>query len=237
MKIVYITQQQLSEILLHETNNVLCEGYRAPFKGKLKKIIKRLLLKGIGVTSLIFALAQTYNIGYDEATQIVEEVQNEIKTPIQHKTDNTWVLIADNVLATVYNAEPKQCNSDITHTASMFRLNLKNVLSHRIIAMERTMMSKYGLNYGDVVKIEGTGKYDGVWQIQDTMNKRFAGQNKIDILIPKSAGLGKWENVKVYKLTNPEDKDKFKSKMAPQLSKADATAQIKQIKNGNFKLS
>jgi hypothetical protein len=64
--------------------------------------------------------------------------------------------------------------------------------------MERTMMKEYGLKYGDIVKIEGTEKWDGLWQIQDTMNKRFAGQHKIDILVPNNIRLGKWSNVKVY---------------------------------------
>ena len=35
-----------------------------------------------------------------------------------------------------------------------------------------------GLKFGDIVKIEGTGKWDGVWQIQDLMSSRFAGRKK-----------------------------------------------------------
>ena len=69
------------------------------------------------------------------------------------------------------------------------------------------MMKEFGLKYGDVVKIEGTDKWDGVWQIQDTMNKRFAGQHKIDILVPNNIKLGKWSNVKVYKPATPETEE------------------------------
>ena len=69
------------------------------------------------------------------------------------------------------------------------------------------------------------------------MNKRFAGQNKIDILLPKSAGLGKWDNIKVYKLTNPEETSEIKSAFAPQLSKTAAKAQAEKIKNGNFEIA
>ena len=58
--------------------------------------------------------------------------------------------------------------------------------------MERTMMNKYGLKYGSIVRIEGTGVYDGEYQIQDTMNKRFAGQEKIDILPYHDMGKFKW---------------------------------------------
>ena len=111
-----------------------------------------------------------------------------------------WQLSATDVEATVYNAVPKQCNKDYKHTASMFRLDLSDVESHKIIAMERTFMRKLGLVYGDVVKISGTGKYDGIYQIQDTMNKRFAGQQKIDILVNKNVTRGKWNNVEIYTL-------------------------------------
>lgn len=109
-----------------------------------------------------------------------------------------WTLVSDDTVATVYNAVPAQCNSDVRHTASMYVLNLDDVLSDRIIAMERTMMAEYGIKYGDLVLIEGTGRWDGVWQVQDTMNKRFAGQHKIDILVPENIRHGKWDNVKIY---------------------------------------
>jgi hypothetical protein len=61
-------------------------------------------------------------------------------------------------------------------------------------------MNKLGLKRGDVVKIEGTGEWDGVKQIQDVMNKRFKGQHRIDILVPDNISHGKWNNVKIYKL-------------------------------------
>lgn len=109
-----------------------------------------------------------------------------------------WHLCASDVEATVYNAVAQQCNKDYRHTASMFKLDLANVEAHKIIAMERTFMKKLGLVYGDVVKLSGVGKYDGVYQIQDTMNKRFTGQHKIDILVDKTVKRGKWNDVKIY---------------------------------------
>lgn len=113
--------------------------------------------------------------------------------------ETVWDLLADDVTATVYNAVPEQCNADFMHTASMFEIDTADVLSHRIIAMERTMMAEYGVRYGDVVRIEGTDVWDGEWQVQDTMNRRFAGMHKIDILVPKNIRHGKWHNVKVFK--------------------------------------
>ena len=83
------------------------------------------------------------------------------------------------------------------------------------------MMSEYGLHYGDIVKIEGTDGLDGVYQIQDTMNKRFAGQHKIDILVNRSKiKTGQWYNVKLYKLVNPELAKDLKKEMKPALNQS-----------------
>lgn len=110
------------------------------------------------------------------------------------------VLISDTTLATVYNAVPEQCNEDCLHTASMFALDPSKISEYRIIAMERTMMEKNGIEYGDKVYVEGTGEYDGVWTVEDTMNRRFAGKHRIDFLVPNHIKSGMWENVKVYKI-------------------------------------
>lgn len=230
-KKIFITEAQLAQFLLTDISLNEMNGNKNNVMSKIKKLIK----SGIAISAIVLALMKAYNMGKEDALEMVEKAKTE---QVQEKPsvieESPWILVASNVEATVYNAEPKQCNADIAHTASMFRLNLKNVLSHRIIAMERTMMTKHGLKYGDVVKIEGTGKWDGVWQIQDTMNKRFAGKNKIDILLPKSKGLGKWNDVKVYKLSDKEDKANYKTDMAPQLSKKDAAKQIALIKKGKW---
>lgn len=124
-----------------------------------------------------------------------------------------WKLVSDDTLATVYNAVPAQCNKDVVHTASMFKLNLTDVLSQRVIAMERTFMAELGLKYGDVVYVEGTEKWDGPWQIQDTMNKRFAGMHKIDILVPRNIRTGKWNGVKISVPVDQQTASKARSIM------------------------
>lgn len=145
------------------------------------------------------------------------EVENENVVNTDNNVYTPWVLAASDVVTTVYNAVAGQCDSTPNYTASGFKLNLKDVESHRVIAMERTFMKELGLKYGDVVKIEGVGKYDGIWQIQDTMNKRFAGQHKIDLLVDRSVRLGKWTNVKLYVLADKELTDIFKENLAPSL--------------------
>ena len=158
------------------------------------------------------------NVTYAEnSNDIITEVENDNVVNTDNNVYTPWVLVASDVVTTVYNAVPSQCDSTPNYTASGFKLDLTNVAAHKIIAMERTFMRELGLKYGDVVKIEGTGEYDGVWQIQDTMNKRYAGQHKIDLLVDKSIKLGKWTNVKLYVLADKELTEFFKEDFASSL--------------------
>ena len=109
-----------------------------------------------------------------------------------------WILISASTTATVYNAVPEQCNEAPKITASG-RIIEGDVEALRIIAMERTMMARHGIHYGDTVLVKGAGVYDGEWVVEDTMHPRFAGLDKIDFLVPEEVKLGRWEGVEIYK--------------------------------------
>ena len=109
-----------------------------------------------------------------------------------------WLLISAGTTATVYNAVPAQCNAQPSVTASGRRI-AGDVAELRWLAMERTMMARCGVHYGDTVRVEGAGAYDGEWVVEDTMHPRWAGQDRIDFLVPEGVTLGRWEGVKVYK--------------------------------------
>ena len=201
-KRIYLTEAQFKTLMEQQ---ILEES----FNSLLQKV-------AAGVVSVAMALSL---IGKMNTTQERKEaMEAEI---VESAPEEEWKMIADDVCVTVYNAVPAQCNADVQHTASMFKLDLKNPESHKIIAMERTMMSEYGLKYGDIVKIEGTynGVQDGIYQIQDTMNKRFAGQHKIDVLVAnnvKYGGTYKDEKAKVYVLNDKSNEDTYRLDMAPQ---------------------
>jgi 3D (Asp-Asp-Asp) domain-containing protein len=96
------------------------------------------------------------------------------------------------VTVTVYHAVPEQCNSDPGHTASMFKLNLSDPYSHKIIAVSRDLLKKYP--FGSCVVVKGTD-YDGTYQVQDLLNKRY--KKRIDILINLDMPIGKWTNATI----------------------------------------
>lgn len=135
----------------------------------------------------------------------------EVKVIIRQKVEpkQEWNLICSNVEATIYNASKQQCNDDCFTTASNFKLNIKYPEKHRIIAIERTMMKKYNIKMGDVVKICGTQGYDGLWRVEDKMNSRFKNKNKIDFLVSKTKKYGKWKNVKMYILNDKINTDLY----------------------------
>ena len=110
-----------------------------------------------------------------------------------------WILISATTTATIYNAVPEQCNEQPSVTASGRVIDLDRVDDLRIVAMERTMMQRNGIHYGDTILVKGAGVYDGEWIVEDTMSKRFAGQDKVDFLVPEEVRTGRWDNVQVYK--------------------------------------
>ena len=219
MKQVILTESQVNLII---ESHILMESMFATTSiEKIKEYIKKMLIVGCSIatiTAMIGKFCDNNNISSEQKEQVMNIVND--MTRKQNKSSlKDWKLADNKTIATVYNAVPAQCNADIQHTASMFKLNLNDVLSQRVIAMERTYMKKLGLKYGDVVYIEGTNKWDGVWQIQDTMNKRYAGQHKIDILVPNDIRYGKWDNVKLYVLKDKSLTNHYRSTMAPSFKK------------------
>ena len=197
--------------------------------GEIVDAVKRLGKKGLLTASIIMNIVLMFNLNQAQKATLeniakVEQAVEEKKsckfnkeTGEWEKDPEAWTEVANDAIATVYNALPSQCNGDVSHTASMFTLNRSNVLSQRVIAMERTFKAELGLEWGDIVYIEGTGKWDGPWRVEDTMNKRFAGMHKIDILVPNNIKDGLWKGVKIFRPKTAEFEEQARSYMAPSL--------------------
>jgi 3D (Asp-Asp-Asp) domain-containing protein len=98
------------------------------------------------------------------------------------------------VMATVYNAVPSQTDSTPLITASNKHIDADNPGKHRWIAVSRDL-EQHGFTFGTEVCVENAGIMNGIWTVEDRMNKRF--KNKIDFLVDNSIILGKWSNVKI----------------------------------------
>jgi len=105
---------------------------------------------------------------------------------------------------TVYNPTTHQCDKSPLITASNARINQLKLYKKELrwIALSRHLLKRWkgDFNYGDTVKLEsGDLEIDGLWIIQDNMNKRF--KNCADLLFDSRVKkLGKWKNVKITKV-------------------------------------
>ena len=104
------------------------------------------------------------------------------------------LLLYTLVTATVYNAVPNQTDSTPLITASNKKINADNPGKHRWLAVSRDLEA-YGFVFGAEVCVENAGDMNGVWTVEDRMNKRFT--KKIDFLVDNNIVLGKWNNVKI----------------------------------------
>ena len=103
------------------------------------------------------------------------------------------------VTATIYHAVPAQTDSTPFITASGAVIEECCAGTHRWIAVSRDLEDE-GLFFGAKVYVTGTGVFDGIWIVQDRMNKRFI--NRIDFLVNKKLKGGKWENVRIEIIDN-----------------------------------
>ena len=83
------------------------------------------------------------------------------------------------VSLTTYTITTQETDEEPLITASGFTLDSVNPKKHRVIAISRDLREKFG--FGDKVKLENAGKFNGIWFIRDLMHKKW--KNKIDVLI------------------------------------------------------
>ena len=103
------------------------------------------------------------------------------------------------VTATVYHAVEGQCDDSPLVTASGARIkSTESAYDHRYIAVSRDLLDVFP--YGTKVEVSGCGELDGIYWVEDTMNRRYKGY--IDLLINPDMRGGKWEGVRIRKVNS-----------------------------------
>ena len=120
----------------------------------------------------------------------VWELQNNCDTQYTNK-------ISYKVTVTTYNPTTEQCDSTPNITADGTTIKPWRATDYRYVALSRDLLSRWGgpFEYGDYIVIEGTGKWDGIYQVRDTMNPKWT--NRVDILTTNSRF--KYNNITMYK--------------------------------------
>ena len=108
--------------------------------------------------------------------------------------------ISYKVTVTTYNPTRAQTDSTPNITADGTKFHTWKATEYRYVALSRDLLSRWGgpFEYGDYIIIEGTGKWDGVYQVRDTMNRKWT--NRVDILTTNSKF--KYKNITMYKYTD-----------------------------------
>ena len=85
------------------------------------------------------------------------------------------------VTVTMYHPVAGQTDDTPNITADGSVIKINNASEYRYVAVSRNMLMRYGgfLTYGDYVWLDA-GKKSGVYQVRDTMARRW--MNRIDIL-------------------------------------------------------
>ena len=104
-----------------------------------------------------------------------------------------------NVTVTMYEPLSYQTDSTPNILADGTRIRVHKASEYRFIAVSRNLLKRHGgwLDYGDFVLLKGTSHKDGVYQVRDTMNKRFV--NRIDILESPGVSPYKFQKAQIVK--------------------------------------
>ena len=103
------------------------------------------------------------------------------------------------VTVTMYQPVARQTDSTPNILADGTRIRTQEASKYKFIAVSRNLLKRWGgwLDYGDFILLKGTDGKDGVYQVRDTMNKRYV--NRIDILESIDVKPYKFEKAKIIK--------------------------------------
>ena len=112
---------------------------------------------------------------------------------------NDYKTKETNVTVTMYQPVRYQTDSTPNILADGTRIKTEEASNYKFIAVSRNLLKRWGgsLEFGDVVILIGTDHKDGIYQVRDTMNKRWV--NRIDILESTHVKPYKFEKAKIIK--------------------------------------
>ena len=146
--------------------------------------------------------------GYrDYWMQTIDSLEDD-RVRLQLKIDelaNGVKLEGLDVVVTMYHPTKGQTDSSPDILADGTKITIHKASEYRYVAVSRNLLKRWGgwLDYGDFIVLKGTDGKDGVYQVKDTMNKRFV--NRIDILESPGVKQYRFDNAKIKKANLNED--------------------------------
>jgi 3D (Asp-Asp-Asp) domain-containing protein len=101
--------------------------------------------------------------------------------------------IQDTITATTYKLTAAENGPYGNNLASGFKASYKHPGLNRVIAVSPDLLKQYPFHSYVIVK--GASKFNGVWRVEDVMNKRYT--KRIDLLIDWKTKHNKFNNVTI----------------------------------------
>ena len=146
--------------------------------------------------------------GYrDYWIQTIDSLEDD-RVRLQLKIDelaNGVKLEGLDVVVTMYHPTKGQTDSTPDILADGTKISIHKASEYRYVAVSRNLFKRWGgwLDNGDINVLNGSDGKDGVYQVKDTMNKRFV--NRIDILESPGVKQYRFDNAKIKKANLNED--------------------------------
>ena len=124
------------------------------------------------------------------------ELENKgLKEELSHYDE--YGIVVD---VTMYQPVYPQTDKTPDITADGTRIRISKASEYKFVALSRNLLKRWGgpFDYGDFILLKGAKDKDGVYQVRDTMNKKWV--NVVDILESKHVEPYKYMNAHIFKL-------------------------------------
>ena len=149
-------------------------------------------------------LFKGYREFYMETIDSLEDDRVRLQLKIDELTNGVRLDGLD-VVVTMYHPVRGQTDRTPDILADGTKITIHKASEYNYVAVSRNLLKRWGgwLDYGDFIVLTGTNGKNGVYQVKDTMNKRFV--NRIDILESPGTKPYKFTDAKIKKANLNED--------------------------------
>ena len=149
-------------------------------------------------------LFKGYREFYVETIDSLEDDRVRLQLKIDELTNGVRLDGLD-VVVTMYHPVRGQTDRTPDILADGTKITIHKASEYNYVAVSRNLLKRWGgwLDYGDFIVLTGTDGKNGVYQVKDTMNRRFV--NRIDILESPGTKPYKFTDAKIKKANLNED--------------------------------
>ena len=157
----------------------------------LAAVLTVTLVNGFFSTNMMKKYKEMYSNQVENLRVDNSELRNELSEYFKYGIE---------VDVTTYQPIYPQTDRTPNITADGTRIRISKASEYKFVALSRNLLKRWGgpFDYGDFILLKGAEDKDGVYQVRDTMNKKWV--NVVDILESKHVEPYKYMNAHIFKL-------------------------------------